>query len=212
MVDPEVGKVQLSSSVTVRCYLEMERCKETKRLARFIEERLSERYITPLEAVCKEKKNGFLMMAASCLLIETLVSFHEGWVTTDCGLTRSNIRDPCKPLNSKRNTISCGEVAICYFFERESSFACFRGYGTEFYKNVRCGILHQGETRSGWKVRRSGPLFEPSKPRINATKFLAAVKAAVTAYARKLEAVPWEDDLWRNFRQKMDAVINNCKG
>jgi len=211
MVDPEIGGILLSSSVTVKCYREMEAREDKTGLARFVEERLSERYITPLEAVCEGKENGFLMMAACCLLIETLASFYEGWGTTECKLTRDEVRDPCKPRNPKRKTISRSEVAFGYFFEREPSLACFRGHGTEFYNNVRCGILHQGETYHGWKVHRGGPLFEASKPTINATKFLAGMKSAIRAYRQKLENAPWGDDLWKNFQKKMDAVINNCK-
>jgi len=210
MVDPEIGGILVSSSVTVKCYREMEAGEDKTGLAQFVDERLSERYIAPLEAVCKEKKNGFLMMAVCCLLMETLESFYEGWERTDCKLTWGDIRTPCKPQNAKKEK-SRSEIAFCYFFEREKSFACFRGYGTEFYKNVRCGILHQGETYHGWKVHRGGPLFEASNPTINATKFLAGMKTAITAYRQKLESAPWGDDLWKNFQKKMDAVINNCK-
>jgi hypothetical protein len=44
----------------------------------FIEHRLNHRYIRPLLNVPKEYKSGFLMMAASCLLIEALQSFYTG--------------------------------------------------------------------------------------------------------------------------------------
>jgi hypothetical protein len=186
MVDPEIGGILLSSSVTVKCYREMEAGEDKTGLAQFVDERLSERYIAPLE------------------------SFYEGWERTDCKLTWGDIRTPCKPQNAKKEK-SRSEIAFCYFFEREKSFACFRGYGTEFYKNVRCGILHQGETYHGWKVHRGGPLFEASNPTINATKFLAGMKTAITAYRQKLESAPWGDDLWKNLQKKMDAVINNCK-
>jgi hypothetical protein len=144
-----------------------------------------------------------------------LESFQQGWETTDWALRRDQVEDSCRPRDPNRKRVSASEVAFCYFFERESLFGCFRGYGTEFYSNVRCGILHQGETCGGWKVERRGPLFEASTLTINATKFLAAIKASVTAYARRLEGARWDDatrdDLWTNFLKKMDAVIKHCE-
>src|SRR5882724_3937132 len=49
-----------------------------KTIIGFIEHRLNHRYIRPLLNVPPEYKSGFLMMTASCLLIETLQSFYEG--------------------------------------------------------------------------------------------------------------------------------------
>ena len=46
------------------------------------------------------------------------------------------------------------------FFDVESAFAPFRGHVRDFYKGVRCGILHQAETTMGWRIRRDGDLVE----------------------------------------------------
>ncbi len=77
----KIGQVRLSSSVTVSQYREMESSKDRAGLADFIEHRLLERYVLPVTQTCQ--KNGFLMVAASCLLIETLESFYRGWESTE---------------------------------------------------------------------------------------------------------------------------------
>jgi hypothetical protein len=208
--DPfDLNKVELSSSVTVGKYREMEGKKDLNGLADFIGERLSERYIGPLQT--SSEKHGFLMMAAVCLLTETLESFYQGWPTTDKGIPRKDIQDPCKPTDPKRTTVSSSEVAFCYFFQRELAFSPLRSYSQDFYVHVRCGILHQGETTGGWRIWREGALFDDKDLTVNADTFLAEVKKAVQTYTDKLRNAAWNDDLSNNFRNKMDAIIDHCK-
>jgi hypothetical protein len=158
------------------------------RLATFVAERLRERYIDPVDALGPEDKNGFAVMALCCLLIETLESFYQGWA-----------RSP----NS--------ELAFCSFFDRHRRFDDFRGYSNDFYRNVRCGILHQGETTGGWTItRRKGhPLFDPSGPRVHATKFHQQLAACVDDYSKQLETRLITDDLWKRFFKKMDATVRS---
>jgi hypothetical protein len=207
--DPfDLNKVELSSSVTVAKYREMEAKQDLNALADFIGKRFSERYISPLQA--SSEKHGFLMMAAGCLLIETLESFYQGWPTTDKGIPRRDIQDSCKPTDPKRNTVSSSEVAFCYFFQRETAFSQLRAISRDFYEHVRCGILHQGETTGGWRIWREGVLFEANDLTVNADEFLAEVKQAIEGYADKLRNAGWDDPIWKTFRHKMDAIIEHC--
>jgi hypothetical protein len=150
-------------------------------------------------------------MATSCLLVETLESFYQGWESTDKGMNRVDIQDPCKPTDPNRTTVSSGEVAFCYFFQREQEFASFRPYAQAFYKHVRCGLLHQGETMGAWRVRRKEELFDVPNLTVNATKFLMAVGKSLRAYAEKLRSAEWDEDIWKNYRHKIDAIIQHCK-
>lgn len=161
----------------------------------FIRRRLRERYIAPVEALdtsaeLRKKKHGFYVMAVSCLLIETLVSFYRGWETTER-------RSKTKGKSNK---------AFKLFFRVEPRFGQFRD--KPFYKNVRCGILHQGETTGGWIIKRSGPLYDGLKT-INATKFHRELAHAVDEYAARLERN--EGQLRLHFEKKMEAVIENCE-
>jgi hypothetical protein len=167
----------------------------------FIRRRLYERYIDPVKALnlhadTKEKKNGFYIMAASCLLIETLVSYWRGWETTE----------PCKDAKGKK-VPGKSSRAFRLFFRTQPRFRELRG--TRFYKHVRCGILHQGETTGGWTVERTGPLFD-GKNCINATRFHNQVALATSDYVRVLRNPPAGSKWRRNFDGKMRAVIANC--
>lgn len=207
----DLSEVELSSNVSVLRYTEMETARDRQGLAKFIKERLLERYVDPLQTA--KRRRGFLIMAAACLLIETLESFYRGWPDTSEGIPSGDIEDPCKPADPKRNNVSRSEVAFCYFFQREPALAQFCTCAREFYKGVRCGILHQGETTGGWRIRREGDLLDIPNLTINANKFLAVVKHSIRAYAKKLRRpeADWDDEIWKNFRAKMNSIIEHCE-
>ena len=204
-----IDNVKLSSSITVKKYREMEKAQDRGGLSKFINERLRERYITP---VLTGKRNGFAIMACACLLIETLEAFHQGWESTDRKLSRQDISNACRPTDPKRNRVSASEVAFCYFFQRERGFADFLPCAEGFYQHVRCGILHQGETTGGWRFTRSlkAPLFDKTHKAVNAEKFLRTIDGSLKAYYARLSSAEWDGAEWVKFRKKMDAVIKNC--
>jgi len=167
----------------------------------FIQRRLFERYIDPVTALnlhadTKGLKNGFYIMAVSCLLIETLVSFWRGWETTEPHKDATGRDIPGRSRESFR-----------IFFEEANRLAAFRE--TEFFKRVRCGILHQGESTGGWTVGRTGVMFDGNK-RINATKFHNRISATIREYVRDLRHPPAGSSVRSNFDKKMKAIIKNC--
>ncbi len=180
-----------SGHVTIADYINWRDAGEDGKpnLAQFIKERLYERYIDPVNALISEEKNGFAVMALSCLLIETLESFYQGW--------------PKSP-NS--------QLAFCNFFDRHTTFHDFKGYAQGFYKNVRCGILHQGETIKRWTLTRKpdAPLFDKESLTVHATKFHHQLSEAVTRYAEELKESLITDDLWEKFYKKMNATVEQC--
>jgi len=165
-----------------------------KSLIDFIYNRLNYRYIEPLlHFVPAEYKSGFLMMASACLMIETLESFYAGKDETEW-------RD--------------GGPSFKRFFERECAF--FPGFaddGVDFYVNVRCGILHQGETKGGYRILRDdGPLLDPNGRTIEANKFLKALKGCLDNYISDLRAASiCGSERWTNAVDKINFICENCK-
>lgn len=165
----------------------------------FIQRRLCERYIDPVQALnankeLKTKKHGFYVMAVSCLLIETLVSFWRGWESTE----------PCRGV--RRYIPGKSRRGFELFFRVQPRFKSLRGKA--FYKRVRCGILHQGETTGGWTIERTGALYD-GKKRINATKFHDELAGAIKDYVVELKKP--DSPLRAYFDKKMKAVISNCE-
>jgi hypothetical protein len=127
-------------------------------------------------------------MAVSCLVIEAIESFRQGWPDTH--------------YKSKK--------AFKQFFKWSPHFKFMAGFEEDFYENIRCGILHQGETGGGWRIWRSGNVFDKEHRIINASIFHHTVEKALNDYCDDLRSSEWDTTIWENFRKKMDAVIANC--
>lgn len=172
----------LTKKVSVARYREMEKADDRAACGQFIVDRFYERYFEPTENA--PARHGFTLMAIGCLVIEALESFYQG----------------------KKD--SKGESAKMFeeFFKRPTGLRVF-GNGDWFYKQIRCGILHQAETTAGWRILRKGKLLDEDERTINATLFIRHLQAAVVDYAEQLEM---DNKLWRKFRRKMNAVCENC--
>jgi hypothetical protein len=103
-----------------------------------------------------------------------------------------------------------GKRVFCFFFDRNDAFADFRGHSQDFYKHVRCGILHQAETTGGWRILRKGDLVDHLERTINAKKFRDALETCLINYCEELKRAEWNEAIWKNLRNKMDAIIKNC--
>jgi hypothetical protein len=102
------------------------------------------------------------------------------------------------------------QSAICSFFDDTDLFKEFRGHGREFYKHVRCGILHQAEATGGWKILRQGPFFDPRTNTVNAVRYLRSLRRVLDSFCDGLKTAPWDGPEWENVRTKMDAICENC--
>ncbi|MCZ4314625.1 hypothetical protein O4H66_14545 [Comamonadaceae bacterium G21597-S1] len=181
MLQPEA--TYLTKTVTVAKYRELEAAGDRVASGRFIVERFYERYFEP--TVGAPKRHGFTLVAVGCLVIETLECFYEGKATSQ----------------------GCSRAIFRNFFTRPTGLEALGRGGDWFYRDIRCGILHQAETCKGWRIRRSGPLLDATSHSINAKRFIVLLQKAVEAYAINLAKDP---ALWENFRTKMDAICNNC--
>lgn len=177
----------LTSRVSLDQYIAAENQRNRVALADFVYQRFSERYLLPFKD--NDNKHGFLMMAAACLMIEALESYWNGWK---------------KSPNSGR--------AFRQFFDRIECFAPFRDHSQAFYSNVRCGIMHQGETTGGWRIRRDlSAMFEPETLTVDAERFLNALDGYLCDYSQTLQQSPWDAPIWKTFRKKMEYVCSNSE-
>ena len=186
------------------------KAKDKIALANFIYDRLYGRYLKPFDFKSNEYrkyyKNGFAIMSNCCLLIETYVSFTS---------------------SAFRNTQYKSGKCFGYFFSLEKSFALLAkgaykanntlagkndgGLPNDFFENVRCGILHNGETRNGWKITRkaTSPYFDPAAKTINAFKFSSLLKKTLENYRTTLKNSDFDhDDIWITFKNRLNDLIS----
>lgn len=173
---------------TVKDYLSAMERRDATEIAEAIKRRLIQRYIEPGEV--SGKKNGFNIMANCCLLIEAFESFYRGWSKTPNG-----------------------SDAFCKFFNRAPLFNEFTGNDTptQFYKHVRCGILHQGETTGGWRIRRDrSKKLNLEEKIIDANFFRDDLKKTVDTYFTQIKSKDWNALEWIMLKKKMSSIIKNC--
>lgn len=191
--------------ITVDQIQEMLQSRKKDVLSEFIYNRFYYRYIKPFEFKSTNiitnpsgrkvneysllYKNGFSIMANCCLLIEALESFYRGWP----------------------NSHGKSETAFLKFFTRDKNFHEFStdDMPTVFYKSIRCGILHQGETTNGWRITRDEDenLLDKENRKINANKFSEGLKKSIEDYRGELLKMDWGDEIWKKAKIKIEAII-----
>lgn len=176
-------RTKLSFSTTVAQYEKLEAADDRKAIGQFFIERFDERYFRPVEN--SSSKHGFAVLAIACLVIETLESFYQG------------LTDTKHASNQIFRT----------FLARDTPLKVLAGGNDWFYKDIRCGILHQGESRGGWRILRRGPLLDIQAKTLNATVILRALRSEIRNYAKRIQT---DEQLWKKFRKKMSGVCSNC--
>lgn len=174
---------KLSSSTTVAQYRKLEAAGDRKAIGQFFVERFDERYFRPIED--SSSKHGFAVLAVACLVIETLESFYQG----------------------RSDTRTCSSQMFRDFLARDTPLKVLADGNDWFYKDIRCGILHQSESRGGWRVLRRGPLLDAQAKALNATAILRALRCEVRKYALRIQT---DEQLWKNFCKKMGGICANC--
>lgn len=178
--------------IMIENYCELETNQDREALAAFICDRFCERYIDSQLAIPEGHASGFAVLGLSSLVIEALEGFRRGWSATD-----DRRAEPFQ-----------------LFFAGHASFEELREpYAAWFYQNIRCGILHIGESKRGWLIHFNDcdPLFNRESLTVNAKKFVVEVRAAVCDYAEQLRKARWDDGLWTNFRSRMKETVEACQ-
>lgn len=176
------------------------------------EDRLKYRYLDAIKVLQdsddeyfreqQQRRFGFSMMALDCLLIETLAQFREGLKDSD----------EAKTILGKNN------AEFYIHFLTQASFELKKVFdlqtATSFYKTIRCGILHQAETKEDSRIRFfdnekfSSTPFEPSRNgkslKVFWSNFHILVEKEFNAYCTHLLANDVSD-----LREKFIAKMNN---
>jgi len=120
---------------------------EWKNAIEIVKNRFNERYFCPIdEMIMHERKEirtrvGFIIMSIDCLLIETLNQFLFGIEDTNKKYYHSN----------PDNNFKYDSQAFRDFFNYSTYFPVFKstnGLSKIFYDEIRCGLLHQAQTKT----------------------------------------------------------------
>jgi len=151
-----------------------------------IKARFTERFINPIR---NSDMHGFTIMAICCLMIESIQSFREG----------------------RRESENVQNV-FQRFLEDSNSFNFSSSLAISIYSGIRNGILHQAETKNGWKITRRGVnLVDEQTKTIDAVLFSSILIKYFESYCSELGQSEWQSDLAQNAVRKMKSIVRNCR-
>ncbi len=170
----------------------------------FFLKRLETRYFEPIR-VLKEHGDlageGFSITALHCTLIEFLASTLEGKSYKHCppdAATKCGEHEYC---DSSKLFINFLRSAIPFKDHFNSNTGA-----DNFYKNVRCALLHEARTKGGWIIRAgssSDPPIDVKKKIVYRNNLQSAFEEFVDWYGKCL---PGCDKLQRAFIRKFDSL------
>jgi hypothetical protein len=153
-------------------------------------DRIQTRYIAHIDRIIGHHTSGFAVLALDCTLIETLEQFRRGKRKT-----------PSKKGEPYFVAFLTGTSFKKYFEEETAKM---------FYKQIRCGLLHQTEAQDSQVKRNSKlPMVAYAKGRngliVNARPFHEELKEVIRQYAADLRR-PESQKARQAFRDKMDFI------
>jgi len=177
----------------------------------FIGDRYRERFFEPIKRLMESPGHlhgyGFAIMALCSLLIESLQCFRYGLPTTHEAEYRGSLKafSPAGIYHIAPAEHRSGRQAFEEFFALDIHAALFPGVdGNIFYASIRNGLLHQAQTRDGWRIRSGEPMLWNAAERIvDRTKFANALRRAFEKYVEQLHTAPWDDPLWLKATRKI---------
>jgi hypothetical protein len=191
---------------------------EREELVRFLHERYTERFFNPIRVLRQAPGNyrgfGFAIIALCCLLIETLQCYREGLPSSHKKELR---RLEASPLNAAappdyklKVPLDAGSGGVfCRFFKQREHQKFLPGVdGTTFYEEIRCGLLHQAQTKNGWRIVSSGKFWDPPIRSLGRDEFSQRLEECFTSYLQDLKGeLIWDEDIWKAARKKIWWLI-----
>lgn len=194
---------------------------------RFFEERIETRYLEPIEAILNignNKGEGFAVVNLQCSLIETIESFINGWVYK-CKYDDKKKKKKKKYNWYHRENKMKSPYSKCYlrnidifqsFFDTREPFKSYKIKGDDFYNDVRCGLLHETQTKNGWKIKannKDNTVSITNDKTIYRESFHRDIKKVIKNYksaiveGEKFDGIEG-NKLRQNFRDKFNHICN----
>lgn len=184
--------LRISPKYTAKDWEKLDKTKaaDWPKAVKIVRDRLHGRFLRFADKCLRDDFSGFVVLAIDCLLAETLQQFTEG-VTNGHGRSKELSK---KFLEGSR-------------FQPPFNTDDIRG---AFYSDIRCGLLHQGEAKNKWLIRRKQKALLKTVGDgyiIDVERFHAAIKGSLRDYFADLckpERTDLRDKLWT----KMDHICS----
>ncbi len=189
------------------------RKKDRDGLVQFLRERHDERFFKPIRYLKGAPGNiqgyGFAMMALCALLVETIQSYRDGLPTTfapELNRLRNMPKVPAPYRILLGLQINAKKTFQGFFRPHARQFSGLSG--ARFYKNIRNGLLHQGQTKAGWTLSKWGPgVCDAKETVIFRDDFAKQLESAFGDYLAELQRRGWGHRQWTNAARKIWWLI-----
>ena len=117
----------------------------------YFEERIRTRYINPIKSILEIGDNlgeGFAVVNLQCSLIETIESFING-----CNSEYNSRKRKTQWKKGVTIIFNSNKEIFISFFNNRTPFKELNIDGGLFYQDVRCGLLHETQTKNNWKIK-----------------------------------------------------------
>lgn len=181
----------------------------------FFKKRIDSRYFQPIRAIEKMDQDageGFAIVALHCSLIEFLAATLEGktyrFRKTDRCLATTLLGGNSRPGEYEYS--DSGKMFVEFLRNRTPFAAMFptRKTAEDFYKDVRCGLLHEARTKGSWRIRvceSATKAIDVNAKIVYRNKMQAAFDEFVERYGQQLCA---DAGIQQAFIRKFDSL---CK-
>ncbi|MFW6272551.1 MAG: hypothetical protein ACOC2U_02075 [bacterium] len=155
------GKLKIKHWENLKVKLDVEKNDCWNKAFKFFEIRINTRYLEPIKRIQTTNRNhgeGFAMVNLQCSLIETIESFYNGWIYQHENEKDKNGKTVKYKGYYKRETegdrIHLNNQCIFEsFFIKRFPFIEKGIDGESFYKNVRCTLLYETQTKNDWLIK-----------------------------------------------------------
>jgi hypothetical protein len=213
-----------------------DRAKSRAELAEFLQIRYAQRFFAPISLLEKEatrgikwpkdksdpdepiRAYGFAIMSLACQMIETLQSYRKGIPTTSqCDFhwmtnTDGRYKNSPKQVECSGGIQGTKEVFVSFFTDYGSMFPGLEGKGDEFFRNVRNALLHQSQTRNGWRINihqyeeapdKIGEVYVDARKTLYRDSFMHQLGCCFNNFIEDLRRHPDEDLYWEKPERKI---------
>lgn len=147
--------------------------------------RIQNKFFDPIEEIIKEKKlkgEGFAIVTVQCALIESLAAFRQGKIFNH----EKNKQSPSYEYKGSSELyidfLNSADIFRDNFFTIDSKGKKQIGKpfkADDFYKNVRCGLIHEGKTKGNWTINAS-------KKKVKTEKIFIDIKGDIISLYRTI--------------------------
>jgi hypothetical protein len=123
--------------------------------------RIQNKFFDPMEGVIKEKRlkgEGFAIVTVQCALLESLAAFRHGKIFNHEKNEKSPSYEYRRSHELYIDFLNSADIFRDNFYTIDSKGKKQNGKpfkADDFYKNVRCGLIHEGKTKGNWTIKAS---------------------------------------------------------